>query len=124
MLRSKDHKPGEAERTFSLAAIVAGKFDEDFRAWARSAKAFGTPLLVEYGSEMNGDWFGWNEKYHGGPQNHGFGDSRKPDGPERFVAAWCHIVEVMRDEGAANLLWVWHVDANDHPELAWNRFEN
>jgi len=124
MLRSEDHKPGKAERTFSMDAIIDGNFDEDFRAWARSAKEFGTPILVEYGTEMNGHWFGWNGKYHGGARMDGFGDPRKADGPERFVAAWRHIVKAMRSEGATNLLWVWHPDAKDNPDVAWNRFEN
>ncbi|MGB8463837.1 MAG: glycosyl hydrolase [Terrimicrobiaceae bacterium] len=124
MLRSADHKPEKPERTYSLDAIVAGKFDEDFRVWARSAKAFGTPVLVEYGTEMNGEWFGWNGRYHGGAQKRGFGDPQKADGPERFVAAWRHIVKLMRGEGASNLLWIWHPDVIDTPEVAWNRFEN
>lgn len=124
MLRSEDHAPGKGEQVFSMDAIINGTFDEDFRAWARSAKEFGTPVLVEFGTEMNGHWFGWNGKYHGGEQTDGFGDPLKPDGPERFVAAWRHIVKLMRSEGAKNLLWVWHPDANDHPDDSWNDFEN
>jgi hypothetical protein len=124
MLRSQDHKPDKPERTFSMEAILEGTFDEDFRAWARSAREFGSPVLVEFGTEMNGQWFGWNGKYHGGARTDGFGDPTKPDGPERFVAAWRHIVKLMRGEGANNLLWVWHPDANDQPDVAWNHFEN
>ncbi len=124
MLRSEDQKPGKAERTFSMEAIINGNFDEDFRAWARSAQKFGTPVLVEFGTEMNGHWFGWNGKYHGGGRTDGFGDPNKADGPERLVAAWRRIVRLMRSERANNLLWVWHPDANDHPDEAWNHFEN
>lgn len=124
MLRSEDHKPGKGERTFSMEAILRGNFDEDFRAWAHAAREFGTPLLAEFGTEMNGHWFGWNGKYHGGERTDGFGDPHKPDGPERFVAAWRHIVKLIRGEGAHNITWVWHPDANDHPDEAWNRFEN
>jgi Glycosyl hydrolase family 26 len=124
MLRSEDHKPGQGERTFSMEAILRGNFDEDFRAWAHAAREFGTPLLAEFGTEMNGHWFGWNGKYHGGERTDGFGDPHKADGPERFVAAWRHIVKLIRGEGAHNITWVWHPDANDHPDEAWNRFEN
>ena len=35
-----------------------------------------------------------------------------------------HIVKLIRDEEAHNITWVWHPDANDHPDEAWNRFEN
>jgi hypothetical protein len=29
--------------------IIAGKFDTELRAYAKSAKSFGTKLLIEYG---------------------------------------------------------------------------
>jgi hypothetical protein len=124
MMRSEDHKPGKPERVFSLQAIIQGKFDDDLRAWARAARDFQSPILVEYGTEMNGDWFGWNGRYHGGARQDRFGDPRKPDGPERFVAAWRHIVGLMREEGASNLVWVWHPDSGDNPDFSWNRLEN
>jgi hypothetical protein len=113
MLRS-DAEQERAEKTFTLANILAGKFDEDLKAWARAAKQFGSPVLVEWGTEPNGKWFSWNGKWNGGAK----------EGPARYVAAWHHIVDLMRAEGAANLLWVWHVNWLDQPEANWNRFEN
>lgn len=35
-----------------------------------------------------------------------------------------HIVDLMRNEGASNLHWVWHVNWFDDPEEKWNAFEN
>jgi hypothetical protein len=102
------------EKTFSLQEIVAGRFDQDLRAWAREAKHFGSPILIEWGTEPNGDWFSWNGRWNGGASN----------GPARYVAAYRHIVEVMRSEGAGNLQWVWHVNWLDQPEKKWNAFEN
>ena len=32
----------------------------NFRAWGRAAQTFGTPLIVEFGTEVNGSWFPWN----------------------------------------------------------------
>jgi hypothetical protein len=46
------------------------------------------------------------------------------EGPKRYVEAYCHIVDVMRGEGAGNLQWVWHVNWLDQPERKWNAFEN
>jgi hypothetical protein len=40
------------------------------------------------------------------------------------VAAYRHIVDLMRSEGADNLTWVWHVNWDDEPERKWNAFEN
>jgi hypothetical protein len=113
MLRS-DAEQDRAERVFTLANIVAGQFDDDLRAWARDAKQFAAPLLVEWGMEPNGKWFSWNGKWNGGAK----------EGPARYVEAYRHIVDLMRTEGADNLQWVWHVNWLDQPEAKWNRFEN
>lgn len=113
MLRS-DLEQSHAEKTFSLASIIAGKFDDDLKAWARDAKGFGTPILVEWGTEPNGNWFSWNGKWNGG----------STAGPANYISAYRHIVDLMRGEGADNLQWVWHVNWLDEPEAKWNRFEN
>ena len=113
MLRS-DVDQQHSEKTFTLRKIIAGEFDGDLRAWARDAKTFGSPILIEWGTEPNGDWFAWSGKYNGGAG----------EGPRRYVAAYRHIVDLMRAEGAENLTWVWHVNWLDQPEAKWNRFEN
>jgi len=113
MLRS-DAEQDRPEKTFTLADILAGKFDDDLKAWARNAKQFGSPVLVEWGTEPNGKWFSWNGQWNGGPK----------EGPARYIAAYRHIVDLMRAESADNLQWVWHVNWLDEPEVKWNRFEN
>jgi hypothetical protein len=113
MMRS-DVDQEHAEKIFTLQRIVAGEFDVDLRAWGRDARAFGSPILVEWGTEPNGDWFAWNGRWNGGAQ----------EGPARYVAACRHIIDLMREEGAANLQWVWHVNWDDQPERKWNAFEN
>ncbi len=113
MLRS-DVEQNRPEKTFSIDKIMRGEFDEDLRRWARAAKSFASPILIEWGVEPNGDWFSWNGKWNGGAKA----------GPARYVAAYHHIVDLMRAEGAKNLQWVWHVNWFDEPEAKWNRFEN
>jgi hypothetical protein len=113
MLRSSVEQSRE-EKTFSLNKIIAGQFDDDLRAWTRTAKAFGSPILIEWGTEPNGKWFSWNGKWNGGADR----------GPTTYIAVWRHIVDIMRGEGANNLHWVWHVNWFDEPEQEWNAFEN
>ena len=113
MLRSNVDQR-HSEKTFSLGKIIAGDFDVDLRAWAQDAKNFGSPILIEWGTEPNGNWFSWNGKWNGGAK----------EGPARYVAAYRHIVDLMRAEGADNLQWVWHANWLDEPERKWNRFEN
>jgi len=117
-------REGSAVSKFTVEAILAGELDASLKAWAIAAKRFATPLIVEYGTECNGYWFPWNGRYHGGGQTDGFGDPTKPDGPERFAAAYRHIITLMRSEGARNITWVFHVAAADDPEEPWNRWEN
>lgn len=113
MLRS-DVDQKHSEKKFTLPKIIAGEFDADLRAWARAAREFGSPMLIEWGTEPNGNWFSWNGSWNGGAVN----------GPKRYVEAWRHIVDLMRNEGATNLQWVWHVNWLDEPERKWNAFEN
>ena len=112
MLRS-DVDQNHSEKIFTLKKIIAGDFDADLRGWAHEAKAFGSPTLIEWGTEPNGDWFSWNGKWNGGAS----------EGPRRYVAAYRHIVDLMRAEAAENLQWVWHVNCSDEPETKWNAFE-
>jgi len=113
MLRS-DAEQNRPEKIFTLANILAGQFDADLRAWARDAREFGSPVLIEWGTEPNGKWFSWNGKWNGGAT----------EGPARYVAAYRHIVDLMRRENADKLHWIWHINWLDEPEVKWNRFEN
>ncbi len=111
-------------RTFTLSRILSGEFDQDFKAWARGARDFGTPLIAEYGTEVNGEWFPWNGVWNGGGTTNRYGDPNVPDGPERFRDAYRRIITLMRGEGASNILWVFHANNDDWPQEAWNRLEN
>jgi hypothetical protein len=112
MLRS-DLDQLHAEKEFSLTNICAGRFDDDLKRWADSARDFRHPILIEWGTEPNGEWFAWNGRWNG-----------RVAGPALYVRAYRHIVNVMRAAGADNLQWVWHVNWDDDPEKHWNRLEN
>lgn len=91
--------------TYTLDRINAGEFDDELRAWADGAKAFGTPLIVQYGTEVNGDWNPWSAEYNGG----------LAVGPAKFRQAYRHIVQVMRAEGASNITWALHINGENWP---------
>ncbi|MBV9212998.1 MAG: beta-mannanase, partial [Actinobacteria bacterium] len=105
---------GVPEHRFTLARIAAGAFDRGLARWARAAAATDIPLMVEFGTEVNGDWFPWNGVWNGGAGV----------GPARFKAAFRHMVGLFRANGARNVTWVFHADAYQEPAAAWNRFEN
>jgi hypothetical protein len=80
----------------TLASIAAGGSDAYLRAYAEAVVAFGHPVILSFGHEMNGTWYSW-------------GQGHAP--PATFVAAWRHIVQVFRSAGAANVTWLWTVNS-------------
>jgi len=80
----------------SLASIVAGDSDGYMRSYADAVVAFGHPVILSFGHEMNGTWYSW-------------GEGHTP--PATFVAAWRHVVRVFRGAGAANVSWLWTVNS-------------
>jgi hypothetical protein len=123
MLRS-GFEQNRPEKVFTLERILEGTLDEDLRVWARGARDFGTPLFVEFGTEVNGRWFPWNGWWNGRGQRRGYGNSSSPDGPERFRDAYRHVIRTMRREGATNIVWVFHANNVDNPDADWNRLED
>jgi hypothetical protein len=111
MMARANWSEGCADKTYSLAKIVAGRFDAPLLAYARAAAATRIPLMIEFGTEANGNWFPWSGACNGGAAG----------GPKRFRDAYRHIVDIFRREGARNVTWVLHLDAAGAPTAAWNR---
>jgi beta-mannanase len=83
----------DARDRHGLAAVARGEYDFYLDRWAADAAAFGKPLFVRVGHEMNDPY-----RYPWGPQN---------NTKEEFIAAWRRIVDRFRSAGAHNVLWVW-----------------
>jgi hypothetical protein len=79
----------------SLAGIAAGHDDAYLKSYADQVKAYGHPVIVGFGAEMNGDWDPWGYRH---------------TAPAVFVAAWRHIVTIFRQQAADNVIWLWTVD--------------
>ena len=124
MMARTELEEGVADPNYSLQNIINGQFDSDLLQWFTKAAQTGFPLLVEFGTEVNGNWFPWNGTYNGGATTTGYGDPNKADGPERFVDAYRHIIDLSRQAGATNITWFFHLDAEGQPYEAWNDFEN
>jgi len=82
----------------SLAAIASGQYDSYLSSYAEAVRAYGRPVIVSFGHEMNGTWYSW---------------SYRNSSPAAFVAAWQHIVTVFRVVGAENVTWLWTVNIID-----------
>ncbi len=113
-----------ADTLYSMQKIINGDFDNELIQWAKDAAKTGIPLLAEFGTEINGSWFRWNGLYNGAGQTDTYGDPSIADGPERFQDAYRHIIDICRENGATNITWFFHIDADTEPLEAWNDFEN
>lgn len=114
----------KADPKYSMQKIINGDFDTELNQWAVDAKNTNTNLLVEFGTEVNGNWFPWNGEYNGGSELTGYGDPNLADGPERFVDAYKHIIDICNQNGANNITWFFHADSGGEPQDDWNKLEN
>jgi len=89
-------------RGVQFAAIVHGVYNTYLRVFATQVASYGARtgqgVIIGFGHEMNGYWYPW-----------GNGHVR----PALFVAAWRHIVNVFRQQGADNVTWLWTVNIID-----------
>lgn len=106
---------------FSMRSIATGRWDDELTEWCDAAAATPYPLLAEFGTEVNGDWFPWNGRWNGGGRTSGYGDPRLADGPESFRDAFRHLVELCDARGADDITWFFHVDVGSWPERSWNQ---
>jgi hypothetical protein len=90
--------------------VLAGKWDKYIDAWAAAARTDGRPVLLRFGHEMNGDWYGWS-----GARN-GASDAAAA----QFVATWRYVHARFARARAANVAWVWCPNHASVPDAAWN----
>lgn len=83
----------------NLAAIVAGVYDTNLERFATDVANYGAQtghgVIIGFGHEMNGHWYSWGYRH---------------TAPALFVAAWRHIVNVFRQQGADDVTWLWTVN--------------
>jgi Glycosyl hydrolase family 26 len=80
---------GYSGPTMSLDDLAAGNYDSYLHKAAALAKTLPFEVMIRFGHEMNGDWYGWSGN------------------PSGYVNAWRHVVSVFRQDGATNVKWVW-----------------
>jgi beta-mannanase len=102
-----DPAGGVSQPSFSLAKIAGGSFDTYLHAYAKSAKAFGSPVWLRPLHEMNGNWYPWGGTVNGNT-------------PASFIAAWRHIHDIFVSEGATNVSFVWCPNADSVPATTAN----
>jgi mannan endo-1,4-beta-mannosidase len=85
----------------SVPAIAAGDYDIYLTNYADTVRAFGHPVVLGFGHEMNAKGYSW-----------GYGNLP----PSTFIAAWRHIVSLFHAQGADNVTWLWTLEADQRGE--------
>jgi membrane-bound metal-dependent hydrolase YbcI (DUF457 family) len=96
-------------RGFPLRAIAHGRHDRYVRRAAKSAAAWGRPILLRFAQEMNGVWAPW-------------GRGRDGNTPRIYIAAWRHLVRIFRSAGADNVKWVWTPNIDSDGQYPFRQF--
>jgi len=77
----------------TLKEISNGSRDASLTAWAKAAKSYARPFFLRWDWEMNGTWFKWGQE--------------AAESPSTFVAAWKRFHNIVDENGATNVTWVW-----------------
>ncbi len=99
----------------SNSSVINGSQDGLIRDRARAVQAFGRPVFLRWGAEMNGNWYAWS------------GVASRND-PAKYVAAYRHIHDLFTAAGVTNARWVWAPNADSHPggtsSGSWNNWRH
>jgi endoglucanase len=104
-----------------LDAIVAGQADARLVAVAQGIRSVGSLVMLEPGWEMNGNWsYAWQGVMNGSDAG----------APAKYAAAWRHLVDVFRAQGATNVRWVFNPNVGNalthtaSGATSWNWYAN
>ncbi|MDF1504146.1 glycosyl hydrolase [Roseisolibacter sp. H3M3-2] len=97
-------------RAISHADVLAGKWDAYVDTWGRAAAAKGGRLVLRFGHEMNGDWYGWS----------GAANGANAQAAERFRQVWRRVRARLHAAGATNVEMAWCPNHESVPAAAWN----
>jgi hypothetical protein len=86
---------------FALQDISEGIWDDHIRSWAVKAKEYEYPLLFSFAANFN-------DKSSGG-----FVVRDVEAQKDEYIEAYRHVVNLFKDEGAHNVMWVWSVSLTD-----------
>jgi beta-mannanase len=91
-----DWRYGINQPQYSDASIAAGQYDPLLQTWGRELAAWGQPIYLRIGDEMNGNWDSWSPGVNGNTI-------------ATYLDMWRHVVTTMRNAGGGlpNVHFVW-----------------
>jgi glycosyl hydrolase family 26 len=97
----------DAGGQIKLRDIVSGSWDPYIRARAAEFAAVGSPIMVRWGHEFNGNWYPWAVSTNG-------------NDPALYISAYRHVHDLVKAAGATNVQWVWTFNTDSSPSASWN----
>jgi hypothetical protein len=83
--------------------FIAGASDRLLRAYARAAADWGKPFFFRFNHEYNGNWYSFSLGAHTRKDGTTYTNT-----PENFIAAWRHMHDIFRAEGAVRVKFVFN----------------
>jgi len=106
-LENRFLKTAAKARQPDLKAIIDGKMDLFFTAWAKRIKKVKGLVLLRILHEFNGDWYPWciatNDK-----------------NPDLFIKAFRHIHSIFKAQQVSNVKFIWCPNSMSVPQQKWN----
>ena len=100
-----NYTQGVSQPNMADSVIAGGAYDAYITQFATAAAAWGSPFLLRYAHEMNGNWYPWAASTNGNTA-------------ALYVVAWRHVHDLFVQAGASNLLWVWCPNAGGPTPVA------
>jgi hypothetical protein len=92
---------------WTMKNIIAGDNDTYITTIANECKAFGYPIYMRFGAEMN-------IQQSGG--------STWATNSADYIDAWQHVVDIFRAQGVINVYWVWNPNCLDIGPNHWTDY--
>ncbi len=89
-------------RHLTAADIAGGGSDRYISHLADQVKAFGLPIVISIGHEMNGNWYPWGWQHTPAPT---------------FIRMWRRVHDIFGRQQAINVIWMWTVNRAVKPAI-------
>jgi beta-mannanase len=91
--------PNEEDQQIDyLSEIATGSQDSYINSFALSIKEYGSPVVIRFAHEMNGDWYPWGNR------------------PDEYKTAYRYIHDKFVQLGVSNVQWMWSINSNSVPD--------
>jgi beta-mannanase len=90
-----------------LKDIIAGKWDNYIKSWAKDIKKFEKTVFLRVGHEFNIEGYPW-------------GVINNDKDPEIYIKAYRHVVDIFNKEKVKNVKWIWCFMNYSFPDKSWN----